>query len=139
MGPGITTAQAAAHYRVNSLGFASYVILPARKVTLGAKYFKEFSNKSTYDPQSVIKYVDSSFVSNADDALFTFPDKDPSFSDYNFLGQSRNNFTNYRQTIFALNLMNGTDFGGVVDPRLTRMLSPSPDGQSYSVEGRAVS
>jgi len=35
----------------------------------------------------------------------------------------------YRQTIFVLNLMNGTDFAGVVDPRLTRMLSPSPDGQ----------
>lgn len=88
-----------------------------------------FSNKSTYDPQSVIKYVDSSFVSNADDALFTFPGKDPNFQDYNFLGQSRGNFPSYRQTIFAVNLMNGTDFGGVVDPRLTRMLSPAPNGQ----------
>ncbi len=39
-GPGITPVQAAAHYRVNALGFASYVILPARKVTLGAKYLK---------------------------------------------------------------------------------------------------
>jgi hypothetical protein len=25
--------------------------------------------------------------------------------------------------------MNGTEFGGVVDPRMSRMLSPSPDGQ----------
>ena len=52
-GPGITPVQAAAHYRVNALGFASYVILPARKVTLGAKYFKEFSNKSTYQGYSL--------------------------------------------------------------------------------------
>jgi Starch-binding associating with outer membrane len=88
-----------------------------------------YSNKSTYDPATVIKYVDSSFTSNADDALWTWPQKDPTLQDYNFLGQSRNNFTNYRQTIFVLNLLNGTDFGGVVDPRLTRMLSPSPDGQ----------
>ena len=88
-----------------------------------------FSNKSTYDPKTVIAYVDSSFASNADDALFTFPDKDPGSADYNFLGQSRSNMQSYRQTNFALNLMNGTDFGGVVDPRLTRMLSPSPDGQ----------
>src|SRR5690242_6276615 len=88
-----------------------------------------FSNKSTYDPASVIKYVDSSFTSNADDALFTYPNKDPNLQDYNFLGQSRNNYTSYRQTNFVLNLMNGTDFSGVVDPRMTRMLSPSLDGQ----------
>lgn len=88
-----------------------------------------FSNKAAYDPASVIKYVDSAFVSNADDALWTWPQKDPTLADYNFLGQSRNNFTNYRQTIFVVNLLNGTDFGGVVDPRLSRMLSPSPDGQ----------
>lgn len=86
-----------------------------------------FSNKSTYDPAAVMRYVDSSFTSNADDALFVYPDKDPAFQDFNFLGQSRNNVTSYRQTTFALNLMNGTDFG-VVDPRLTRMLASSPDG-----------
>lgn len=85
------------------------------------------SNKSTYDPATVMKYVDSSFTSNADDALFTYPDKDPGFADFNFLGQSRNNVTSFRQTTFALNLMNGTDFG-VVDPRLTRLLASSPDG-----------
>lgn len=52
-GPGITPVQAGAHYRVNSLGFTSYVILPARKVSLGAKYFKEFSNKSTFQGYSL--------------------------------------------------------------------------------------
>ena len=34
-GPGITPLQATAQYRVNALGVASYVILPARKVNSG--------------------------------------------------------------------------------------------------------
>jgi hypothetical protein len=52
-GPTITQAQSAAHYRVNSLGFASNLLLPARKVALGFKYFGEFSNKSTFQGYSV--------------------------------------------------------------------------------------
>ena len=47
-GPTITAAQGSAHYAVNALGFATNVSLPARKVNLGLKYFKEFSNRSTY-------------------------------------------------------------------------------------------
>jgi hypothetical protein len=47
-GPTITAAQSSARYAVNALGFASNVALPARKVSLGLKYFKEFSNRSTY-------------------------------------------------------------------------------------------
>ena len=47
-GPTISTAQGAAHYAVNALGFATNVSVPARKVNLGLKYFKEFSNRSTY-------------------------------------------------------------------------------------------
>ena len=49
------------------------------------------------------------------------------FGDYNFWGRSRNNITTYRQTQFVVHLMDGTDFG-VVDPRMSRMLAPSPDG-----------
>ena len=52
-GPNITPEQAAAHYKVNALGFASNVILPARKVSLGVKYFKEFSNRSTFQGYSL--------------------------------------------------------------------------------------
>jgi hypothetical protein len=52
-GPNITPAQAAAHYSVNAVGFASNVIMPARKVNLGFKYFKEFSNRSTFQGYSV--------------------------------------------------------------------------------------
>jgi hypothetical protein len=36
--------------------------------------------------------------------------------------------TLYRQTRFVVALMDGTDFGGTVDPRMSRMLSPAPDG-----------
>jgi hypothetical protein len=52
-GPTITPEQAKAHYRVNALGFASNVSLPRRKVSMGFKYFKEFSNKSTFQGYSV--------------------------------------------------------------------------------------
>ena len=51
--PTITPAQGTAHYRVNAFGFASNVILPARKVSVGVKYFKEFSNKATFQGYSL--------------------------------------------------------------------------------------
>jgi len=90
-----------------------------------------FSNKaSLYKPDEIIADVDKSLASNADDPLlqYTATAADAS-SDYNFLGPTRNNHTLYRQTQFAVNMLNGTNFGGTVDPRLSRMLSPSPDGQ----------
>ncbi len=52
-GPTITPTQATALYRVNALGFASNVMLPERKVSVGAKYFKEFANKSTFQGYSL--------------------------------------------------------------------------------------
>ncbi|MGC1421193.1 MAG: transporter [Terracidiphilus sp.] len=52
-GPAITPAQAAAHYRVNALGFASNVLLPQRKVNLGFKFFKEFANRAGFQGYSV--------------------------------------------------------------------------------------
>lgn len=51
-GPTVTVAQATSHYRVNALGFAANAMLPARKVSAGFKYFKEFSNKSTFQGYS---------------------------------------------------------------------------------------
>ena len=86
-----------------------------------------YSNKTSYKPDAVVAYVDSSFTGNVDDALLTYPGTSPDNADFNFLGPRRGNFNNYRQTQFVVNLMNGTVFG-VVDPRLTRMLSPSNDG-----------
>ena len=52
-GPTITPEQASAHYRVTALGFGSGLVLPARKVSLSFKYFREFSNKSTFQGNSV--------------------------------------------------------------------------------------
>jgi hypothetical protein len=51
-GPNITREQASAHYRVNALGFASSLILPERKVSIGVKYFKEFADRSTFQGYS---------------------------------------------------------------------------------------
>jgi Starch-binding associating with outer membrane len=95
-----------------------------------------YSNKSTYKPADVIAAVDKSFTSNADDALLTY--QATNNDDTNFWGRTRNNLTNYRQTLFVVNLMNGTDFGGVVDPRMTRMLSPSPDGKYRGLDVNVI-
>ncbi|OLD45328.1 MAG: hypothetical protein AUI63_05720, partial [Gemmatimonadetes bacterium 13_1_40CM_2_60_3] len=88
-----------------------------------------YSNKTTYDPARVIRLVDSSFTSNADDALLGYPCTSTDFADCNFWGRTRNNITLYRQTQFIVGLMNGTQFGGTVDPRMSHMLAAAPDGQ----------
>ena len=96
-----------------------------------------YSNKaSLYKPADVIAAVDKSFASNADDALLTYPNTNN--DDINFLGRTRGNFQTYRQTQFVVGLLNGTAFGGVVDPRLSRMLSPSPDGQYRGLDPNIV-
>jgi hypothetical protein len=87
-----------------------------------------YSDKpSLYKPADVIAAVDKSFTSNADDALLTYAATNN--DDTNFMGWTRNNLRSYRQTQFVVGLMNGTVFNGTVDPRMSRMLSPSPDGQ----------
>jgi len=98
-----------------------------------ALMLNHYSNKAAYAPAEVIADVDRSFASNADDALLTYPNANP-FDDYNFLGRSRNNITAYRQTTFMLNLVNGTQFGGVEDPRMKSMLSPSPNGEFHGLD-----
>ncbi len=91
-----------------------------------ALLLNRYSNKSTYDPAAVIADVDNSFIGNVDDALLVFPSTQP-LDDRNYYGTTRNNVTGFRQTAFVVALMNGTQFGGAVDPRLTRMLAASPD------------
>ena len=100
---------------------------------LQAIALNHFTNKATYQPAAVIAAVDKSLASNADDALLGYPATDPGLADFNFWGRSRNNITNYRQTQFVVNLMNGTDFGPV-DPRMSRMLAPAQDGQFRGVD-----
>jgi hypothetical protein len=106
------------------------------KVAYGmrALWGNHYSNKASYNPAQVIADVDASFASNADDFLLTYPGTSPGNEDANFWGRKRDNATNYRQTTFMVNLMNGTAFGGTVDPRMTRMLSPAPDGQYRGVD-----
>jgi len=52
-GPTITAAEAKERYAVNSLGFAASLAFPKHKASLGVKYFKEFSNRSTFQGYSV--------------------------------------------------------------------------------------
>ncbi len=101
---------------------------------LKAINLSHYSNKSSYNPAAVIAAVDASFSSNADDWLFTYPAVSTDLADYNFNGCSRNNIRAYRQTAFVVGLMNGTALGSSVDPRMSRMLSPSPDGQYRGVD-----
>jgi hypothetical protein len=48
LGPNITPEQAAAHYKVNALGFAANALLPEQKLSVGVKYFHEFDCRSTF-------------------------------------------------------------------------------------------
>ena len=91
-----------------------------------------YSNKATYNPDSVIAMVDKSFTSNSDDALFAYPATSTDLADYNFLGRSRDNITLYRQTRFIVNLLNGTQFVGAPDPRLSRMLVRDSANVAYT-------
>jgi len=90
-----------------------------------------YNNKSSYDPAAVISHVDQSFTSNADDALWSFPNTQN--DDRNFMGPTRGNFTGYRQTQFVVGLMDGSVFG-TVDPRMKRMLVPAPDSVYRGVD-----
>lgn len=101
-----------------------------------ARNLNHYSNKASYKPSDVIAAVDKSFTSEADNALLTYPNTNN--DDINFMGRTRNNFTSYRQTNFVLGLLNGTVFGGVVDPRMSRMLSPAPDGQYRGLDPNVV-
>ena len=51
--PGVSVTASRERYAVNALGFAVNSAFPKRKVRLGLKYFKEFSNRSTFQGYSV--------------------------------------------------------------------------------------
>jgi hypothetical protein len=95
-----------------------------------------YSNKAAYKPADVIAAADKSFASNADDPLLAYPGTQN--DDINFWGRTRGNLPSYRQTQFVVNLMNGTHSGGVVDPRMSRMLAASPDGQYRGLDVNVV-
>ncbi len=103
------------------------------KFTYGvlARNAHHISNKSSYNPDKVIEYCDLALASNADN--FNVPHAGTSSSDGNFYGPTRNNLRSYRQSAYILSLLNGTVFNGVIDPRLPKMLSASPDGEYRGV------
>ena len=106
------------------------------------------TNKSFYDPQEVINYVEQSFTGIEDNALIRF-DGTVS-SNTNFFGPLRGNIGYYRQTKFITGLLDGTnpvfqdtELEGIdpfyegqhlKDPRITALLAPSPDGQYRGVD-----
>ncbi|MCI4442566.1 MAG: SusD/RagB family nutrient-binding outer membrane lipoprotein, partial [Lentimicrobium sp.] len=90
-----------------------------------ARNANNLSNKATYNPDKVIGYVNKSLASAADDCTVKF--SGTSSTDASFWGPTRNNMANYRQTDFILRAMDGTVFGGAVDPRMANVLVPSQD------------
>lgn len=84
------------------------------------------NGKPGYDGDKIIDYVNKSFTGNVDNALFTFTGSTSALS--NFFGQRRGNLNGFRHTEFIVNLLNGTAFTGAIDPRMSRMLWPSPSG-----------
>ena len=46
-------AQGDERYAVNSLGVSSHVTIPKYKLNMGIRYFKEFSNRSTFEGYSL--------------------------------------------------------------------------------------
>ena len=84
--------------------------------------------KSSYNADNVIKYVDSSFGGNIDDALVPFAGTVAGTNpDANFFGPIRANLSSFGQSGFIVRLTDGTIFGSP-DPRRYIMLSASKDG-----------
>lgn len=98
-----------------------------------AKAFHRYWNKSTYKPDSVIKYVDLSFTSAAQDASIKFTQTPLSNDERNFFGPLRNNLATYRQSDYVINIMKGLYWNNVVDPRMAYIFKPSADGQFRGV------
>lgn len=91
-----------------------------------ARNANNLSNKSSYNPDQVIEYVNKSLSSINDDCYVPF--SGIANSDTNFFGPSRNNLSSFRQSDFIVHAMDGTVFTGVTDPRMANVLSPSADG-----------
>ncbi|MDX1938103.1 MAG: SusD/RagB family nutrient-binding outer membrane lipoprotein [Flavihumibacter sp.] len=105
-----------------------------KKFTYGVKalIYHRYFNKSTYAADSVIKYVNLSFGSAADDALIKFDASLATISTaaLNFYGPVRANLGGYRPSKYLIDLMKGAGFfTGVTDPRLAYIFKPATDGQ----------
>jgi hypothetical protein len=92
-----------------------------------ARNANHISNKQAYNPARVIEMVDKAFASNSDNALIKFSQNANDVSDrFNFYGPTRANLAAYRPGITMVNMVNGTHFKGVSDPRMLLMFNPAP-------------
>jgi len=102
-----------------------------------ARSFNHLSNKSFYNPDSVIYYADRAITANADNATVKFANTGISGT-ANFFGPLRGNLgstavgteTSIRQSAFIANLMSGANnaFLGVADPRAIYLLRLNANG-----------
>ncbi|QQL49228.1 SusD/RagB family nutrient-binding outer membrane lipoprotein [Mucilaginibacter ginkgonis] len=89
------------------------------------------SNKATFSADSVAKYVDLSFASNADNA--SVQNTGSNSGDANFWGPTRGNLAGFRQSDFIVRLLDGRILAGkaaqdtLADPRLPLLLNRSKD------------
>jgi len=112
-----------------------------------ARNAHRLTNKSSYDPNVVIGYLDKSLASSADDAFIRF--EGTISNNTSFFGPLRNNLPSKRQTDFVVGLLGGEEpvlnpvlsdpavtdplYEGehLRDPRITAMLAPSPVDNKY--------
>jgi hypothetical protein len=95
-----------------------------------ARNFHRITNKSEYQPDSVIKYCDLAMQNVAED--FVIPFDNLKNEDANFAGVFRDNYSNFRQSAYIVSLLDGTALAGQKslanrDPRIKHMLTVSAD------------
>ncbi|RFZ81138.1 SusD/RagB family nutrient-binding outer membrane lipoprotein [Mucilaginibacter terrenus] len=96
-----------------------------------AQNMLHISNKSSFKPDMVKMYADSSFTSNADNASVQCTGSQS--GDANFWGPTRANLPSFRQSDYMVRLLDGRILAGsatqdtLADPRLPLLLSRSKD------------
>jgi hypothetical protein len=104
-----------------------------------ARVFHRITNKSGYQPDSVVKYCDLSLADNSDNAYVLFQGISSATNSY--YGPFRGNIGTFRQTKFIADLMSGTNtaFPGVADPRAWYIIRENTNGTFKGIrEGKGV-
>lgn len=93
-----------------------------------AKVFHRITNKTSYQPDSVIYYANRGIITNNDNAYVKF--EGTATVKMSFYGPTRGNIGTLRQTRFAADLFTGTNqtFSGVSDPRVWYKLRENSTG-----------
>ena len=83
------------------------------------------AKSSLYKPDDVIKYCDLAMASNADN--FAVPHAGTVADNSNPFAPIRNNLSQFRPSVMIVKMLDGTQFGGVRDPRLAVMIPACRD------------